>query len=56
MSDQIGVGVFTPPPAPCGNPACRYVELDCIHVSDCAAAPGLIEDQPDQGIVHKYGE
>lgn len=27
-----GVGVFTPPPSPCGNPECGWVELDLIHV------------------------
>lgn len=27
----IGVGEFTPPPSPCGNPECGYVELDLIH-------------------------
>lgn len=55
MAD-VGVGVFTPPPAPCGTPGCQYVELDCVHVSDCPAAPQLIADQPHQGITHKYGE
>lgn len=30
-----GVGVFTPPPAPCGNPECHYVEFDVIHAENC---------------------
>lgn len=26
-----GVGAFTPPPSPCGNDECGWVELDLIH-------------------------
>lgn len=38
-----GVGVFTPPPSPCGNPECGYVELDLIHV--CGLPDELFEDK-----------
>lgn len=30
-----GVGMFTPPPSPCGNSDCGWVELDLVHVEDC---------------------
>jgi hypothetical protein len=30
-----GVGVFTPPPSPCGNPDCGWVELELIHSEEC---------------------
>lgn len=30
-----GVGTFTPPPSPCGNPECGYVELELVHVEGC---------------------
>jgi len=59
MSEHVipgstGVGAFTPPPAPCGNPECHYVEFDCVHVRTCDPAMLLIRDQPDQGITHRY--
>lgn len=53
--DTVGVGEFTPPPAPCGNPLCRYVEFDCVHDSSCSKAAELIDTQPDLNIVHKWG-
>jgi len=29
------VGVVTPPPPPCGNPDCGYVELQLVHDENC---------------------
>ena len=36
-----GVGLVTPPPSPCGNPECGYVELDLIH--ECGLPDEIFE-------------
>lgn len=51
----VGLGEYTPPPAPCGNPACHYVEFDCVHDPACDKAEALIATQPDLNILHKWG-